>query len=112
MSGNFVMANNSKGHSFRNYFTLVKNDRNKSNAIAVCNFCAAEYGGVQAALLISGASTTNKGGLYWTHLAKCKNFKNNFDAEERNWILALPVAEDKKRKITTKGRKIVYEWVY
>jgi hypothetical protein len=56
-----------KGHSFRNYFTLVKNVRNKSNATAVCNFCAAEYGGVQAALLISGASAANKG-VYVEHI--------------------------------------------
>ncbi|CAG8721736.1 601_t:CDS:2, partial [Gigaspora margarita] len=29
-----------------------KNNRNKSNAIAVYKFCAKEYGGVQAALLV------------------------------------------------------------
>ncbi|CAG8817908.1 19537_t:CDS:2 [Gigaspora margarita] len=95
------MASSSKDHSFRNYFTLVKNNRNKSNAIAVCKFCAEEYGEVQAALLVEGAHTSNKRNLCRNHLAKCENFKSKYNPDEQNEILSLPVAEDKKRKIDT-----------
>ncbi|CAG8822744.1 16060_t:CDS:2, partial [Racocetra persica] len=55
----------------------------------------------QVALLVEGAYISNKKNLYQSHLAKCENFKNNCDAKERDQILALPVAEDKKQKKDT-----------
>ncbi len=41
-------------HKFQNFFSLVPNPNNKSNAKAVCIFCSSKNGGVQAAALIPG----------------------------------------------------------
>ncbi|CAB4419957.1 unnamed protein product [Rhizophagus irregularis] len=63
-------------YKFREFFMLIANPNNKSNAKAVCNYCSAKYGGVQAAALISGCSVTNKANLCCNHLA---NYSDNDD---------------------------------
>lgn len=84
-------------HKFREFFTLIANPNNKSNAKAVCNYCSAKHGGVQAAALISGCSVTNKANLCRNHLANCNNFKEAFIEEEVAEILSRAVPEDKRK---------------
>ncbi|CAG8734369.1 2251_t:CDS:2, partial [Funneliformis caledonium] len=84
-------------HKFRNFFSLVPNPNNKSNAKAVCIFCSSKNGGVQAAALISGCFTTNKANLCRAHLANCIHFKNSYTSEEVEEILSQPVPEDKRK---------------
>jgi hypothetical protein len=84
-------------HKFQNFFSLVPNPNNKSNAKAVCIFCSSKNGGVQAAALISGCYTTNKANLCRNHLANCTYFKNAYTEEKAEEILSQPVAEDKRK---------------
>jgi predicted choloylglycine hydrolase len=84
-------------HKFQNFFSLVPNPNNKSNAKAVCIFCSSKNGGVQAAALISGCYTTNKANLCHNHLANCTHFKNAYTEEKAEKILSQPVAEDKRK---------------
>ncbi|CAB5381510.1 unnamed protein product [Rhizophagus irregularis] len=86
-----------ESHKFREFFTLIANPNNKSNAKAVCNYCSAKHGGVQAAALISGCSVTNKANLCRNHLANCNNFKEAFIEEEVAEILSRAVPEDKRK---------------
>src|ERR1700756_2676093 len=92
-----------KPHNFREFFALVDNSTNKTNAKAVCKFCALKNGGIQAAALKSECFTTNKGNLCRGHLAKCENFKEAFNKNKIAEILARSVAED-KRKTLNKGK--------
>ncbi|CAG8544456.1 4713_t:CDS:2 [Racocetra persica] len=82
-------------YNFREFFTLIQNPNNKSNAKAVCNFCSLKNGGTQAAALIPEYYTTNKAILCRNHLANCNNFKDVF-TEEVEEILSRPVPEDKR----------------
>ncbi len=84
-------------HKFRNFFSLVPNPNNKSNAKAVCTFCSSKNGGVQAAALIPECYTTNKANLCRNHLANCIHFKNAYTEEEVEEILSQPVPEDKRK---------------
>jgi hypothetical protein len=84
-------------HKFRNFFSLVPNPSNKSNAKAVCIFCSSKNGGVQAAALIPGCFTTNKANLCRTYLANCVYFKDAYTSEEVEEILSQPVLEDKRK---------------
>ncbi|CAG8611070.1 5717_t:CDS:1, partial [Scutellospora calospora] len=52
-----------KPYNFREFFTLVDNPTNKSNAKAVCKFCTLKNGGIQAAALKHECFTTNKANL-------------------------------------------------
>ena len=89
-------------HKFREFFTLVANPNNKTNAKAVCIFCSSKNGGVQAAALLPGCYTTNKANLCRTHLANCNNFKEAYSSEEVTEILSRTVPED-KRKLDNAG---------
>jgi hypothetical protein len=83
-------------HSFRPYFVLVKNTKNKGNAIAVCISCINNCdGGIEEAKLKPECYTSNKARLCRGHLAKCENFKKEFSEEILKEILSLPVPEDK-----------------
>jgi hypothetical protein len=83
-------------HNFRPYFTLIKNTKNKGNAIAICISCVNNCdGGLEAAKLRPECCTSNKAKLCRAHLAKCENFKNSFSEEEVKKVLSLPVPEDK-----------------
>ena len=85
-------------HNFRPYFTLVKNTKNKGNAIAVCNSCITNCdGGLEEAKLKPECCTSNKARLCRAHLTKCDNFKKYFSEEEIKKILNLPVPEDKAK---------------
>src|SRR5215204_725427 len=86
-------------HNFRPYFVLIKNTKNKGNAIAVClsciNYCD---GGIEEAKLKPECYTSNKARLCCAHLAKCENFKKEFSKEIVREVLSLPVPEDKGKK--------------
>src|SRR5437763_1622013 len=69
------MTKRKKSHNFREFFTLVKNDNNKSNAKAVCICCSQNIGGLAIAQVTTGCFTSNKARLCRNHLANCKNFK-------------------------------------
>ena len=85
-------------HSFRPYFVLVKNTKNKGNAIAICLSCINNCdGGIEEAKLKPECSTSNKASLCRAHLAKCENLKNYFSEEEIKKILNLRVPEDKAK---------------
>ena len=84
-------------HKFRNFFHLVPNPSNKSNAKAVCIFCSSKNGGVQSAALISRCYTTNKANLCRAHLANCIHFKEAYTSEEVEEILSQSVSEDKRK---------------
>ncbi|CAJ0842995.1 1313_t:CDS:1, partial [Entrophospora sp. SA101] len=47
-------------HCYREFFILINNPNNKTNARAVCKYCSEKNGGAQAAALIPGCYTTNK----------------------------------------------------
>ncbi|CAG8799864.1 28024_t:CDS:1, partial [Dentiscutata erythropus] len=49
-----------KPHNFREFFTLVDNPTNKTNAKAVCNFCALKNDRTLVAALIPECYMTNK----------------------------------------------------
>ena len=38
-----------KSHNFREFFILVKNNNNKSNAKAICIYCSQNVGGLAVA---------------------------------------------------------------
>jgi len=82
-------------HKFRNFFSLVPNPNNKSNAKVVCIFCSSKNGGVQAVALIPGCFTTNKANLCRAYLVNCIHFKDAYTSEEVEEFLSQPVAEDK-----------------
>jgi hypothetical protein len=84
-------------HNFREFFTLVKNETNKSNAKAVCICCSNKNGGLQAAQNIPGCFTSNRARLCRAHLANCDNFKNAYTEEEVRHILSRSVSEDNKQ---------------
>ena len=84
-------------HKFQNFFSLVPNPNNKSNAKAVCIFCSSKNGGVQAVALILGCYTTNKANLCRSHLANCAHFKDAYTSEEVEEFLSQPVAEAKRK---------------
>ena len=86
-----------KPHKFWEFFTLVTNPNNKSNAKAVCNYCSAKHGGVQAAALIFECSATNKANLCRNYLVNYNNFKEAFTEEEVAEILSRAVPEDKRK---------------
>ena len=85
-----------KSHNFREFFVLVKNDTNKSNAKAVCICCMQKVGGLTIAQVTSGCFTSNKTRLCHNHLANCENFKLTYTKEEVEKILSCPVPGDLK----------------
>src|ERR1043166_3740410 len=95
-------------HNYREFFSLVPNPNNKSNAKAVCVFCSSKNGGVQAAALIPGCFTTNKAILCRSHLKNCTNFKDAYTSEEVEEILSRTVAGDKRKLDNTAGIKLKY----
>ena len=87
-------------HNFRPYFVLVKNTKNKGNAIAICLSCINKCdGGIEEAKLKPECFTTNKAKLCRAHLTKCENFKNIYSEAEVKEILNLPIPEDKVKDI-------------
>src|SRR5688572_5813435 len=84
-------------HCYREFFILINNPNNKTNARAVCKYCSEKNGGAQAAALIPGCYTTNKAILCRSHLSNCINFKNAFNDDEISEILSRPVAEEKRK---------------
>jgi len=84
-------------HCYREFFILINNPNNKTNARAVCKYCSEKNGGAQAAALIPGCYTTNKAILCHSHLSNCINFKNAFNDDEISEILSCPVAEEKRK---------------
>ncbi|CAG8523347.1 12144_t:CDS:2, partial [Racocetra fulgida] len=52
-----------KPYNFREFFTLVDNPTNKTNAKAVCNFCALKNGGIQVAKLKPDYSDSDENDL-------------------------------------------------
>ena len=90
----------SQQHNFQEFFILVKNDNNKSNAKAVCICCSQKVvGGLAVAQVIPGCFTSNKARLCRNHLANCENFKASYSEEEVIEILSRPVPEDFLKKI-------------
>ena len=96
-------------HSFRPYFVLVKNTKNRGNAIAVCLSCINNCDGwIEEAKLKPECYTSNKARLYRGHLAKCENFKKEFPEEVVKEILNLPIPEDKvKDKVIIEGLLLI-----
>jgi hypothetical protein len=92
------MTKRKKSHNFREFFTLVKNDNNKSNAKAVCICCSQNVGGLAIAQVTPECFTSNKARLCRNHLANCENFKNSYSKEEITEILSRSVPEDFKKK--------------
>ena len=84
-------------HCYREFFILINNPNNKTNARAVCKYCSEKNGGAQAAALIPGCYTTNKAILCRSHLSNCINFKNAYNDDEISEILSRPVAEEKRK---------------
>src|SRR5260364_323166 len=84
-------------HNFRNYFTLLKNPNNPTNALAVCNWWIAKNGSLEVTKIKAECCTSNRGRLCRNHLSKCANFLEANSAEEIDRILALPVSEDKTK---------------
>jgi hypothetical protein len=103
-------------HSFRPYFVLVKNTKNKGNAIAVCLSCINNCdGGIEEAKLKPECYTSNKARLCRGHLAKCENFKKEFSEEVVKEILSLPVPEDKVKvndKDIIEGLLLIIKKIY
>jgi hypothetical protein len=87
-------------HNYREFFFLVKNPNNTTNAKAVCKYCSQNNGGVQIAASIPGCFTTNKANLCRTHLSNCIHFNNAHTNDEISEILSRPVD---KRKINNPG---------
>ena len=85
-------------HNFWPFFTLVKNPRNSTNALAICNWCITKHGGLGAAQIKPECYTANRARLCRSHLAKCPNFREYNTNEEVQRILSLPVPEDKKKR--------------
>src|SRR4051794_41901037 len=85
-------------HNFREFFILIKNDVNKSNAKAVCICCSQKIGGLAVAQVTPGCYTSNKAKLCRSHLANCENFKTAYSEEEISEILSRSVPEDLKKK--------------
>jgi hypothetical protein len=85
-------------HNFREFFNLVKNDNNKSNAKAVCICCSEKVGGLAIAQVTPGCFTSNKARLCRNHLASCENFKASYSKEEINEILSRSIPEDLNKK--------------
>ncbi|CAB4419113.1 unnamed protein product [Rhizophagus irregularis] len=92
------MTKRKKSHNFWEFFTLVKNDNNKSNAKAVCICCSQNVGGLAIAQVTPGCFTSNKARLCRNHLANCENFKSSYSKEEITEILSRSVPEDSKKK--------------
>ncbi len=93
------MTKRKRSHNFREFFILVKNDNNKSNAKAVCICCSQKTdGGLAVAQVTLGCFTSNKARLCRNHLANCENFRNSYSKEEIAEILSRPVPEDFKKK--------------
>jgi hypothetical protein len=92
------MTKRKKSHNFREFFTLVKNDNNKSNAKAVCICCSQNVGGLAIAQVTPGCFTSNKARLCRNHLVNCENFKISYSKEEITEILSRSVPEDSKKK--------------
>ncbi|CAB4399288.1 unnamed protein product [Rhizophagus irregularis] len=62
-------------YNFWPFFTLIKNPRNSTNALAVCNWCITKHGGLGAAQVKPECYTANRACLCRSHLAKCPNFR-------------------------------------
>ncbi|CAG8686564.1 15054_t:CDS:2, partial [Dentiscutata heterogama] len=88
-------------YNFRNYFTLLKNLNNSTNTLAICNWCIAKNGSLEATKIKAECCTSNCGRLCQNHLSKCTNFLEANSAEEIDRILALPVFENKNKKQDT-----------
>ena len=87
-------------HNFREFFILVKNDKNKSNAKAVCICCSQKIsGGLAVAQITPGCFTSNKARLCCNHFANCENFKLTYTKVVKK-NLSHPVPGD--LKITVK----------
>ncbi len=87
-----------KSHNFQEFFILVKNDNNKSNAKAVCIYCSQNVRGLAIAQAKPKCFTSNKARLCRNYLANCENFKNLYNKEEIAEILFHPVPENFKKK--------------
>ncbi|CAJ0752801.1 22775_t:CDS:2, partial [Entrophospora sp. SA101] len=87
-------------HCYREFFILINNPNNKTNARAVCKYCSEKNGGAQAAALIPGCYTTNKAILCHSHLSNCINFKNAFNNDEISEILSRPNKPKRQKNIT------------
>ncbi|CAB4391235.1 unnamed protein product [Rhizophagus irregularis] len=87
-----------ESHNFWEFFTLVKNDNNKSNAKAVCICCSQNVGGLAIAQVTPGCFTFNKTRLCRNHLTNCENFKSLYSKEEITEILSCSVPKDSKKK--------------
>ena len=69
------MTKRKKSYNFWEFFTLVKNDNNKSNAKAVCICCSQNVGGLAIAQVTPECFTSNKARLCRNHLANCETLK-------------------------------------
>ena len=79
------MPNKKKNHNFWEFFVLVKNDTNKSNAKAVCICCMQKVGGLAIAQITSGCFTSNKANKKETHrLHLSTPIVNNHEIYESN----------------------------
>ncbi|CAG8753159.1 27551_t:CDS:2 [Gigaspora margarita] len=76
---------------------MFKNDKNKSNAKAVCICCIQKVEGLAIAQVTPECFTSNKAKLCHNHLANCKNFKNSYSNEEAIEILSCPVSKNLKK---------------
>ena len=90
-------------HKFRQFFTLVKNPNNATNALAVCNWCIRKYGSLRTAQSKPECTTANRAKLCRSHLSKCSNFKEYATSDEVQRVLNLSVPEDNKKK--NKGKR-------
>ncbi|CAG8572020.1 17777_t:CDS:2 [Cetraspora pellucida] len=69
-------------HNFRNYFTLIKNPNNPTNALAMCNWCIRKYGGLGITQLKPECCTVNRARLCCNHLSKCEAFREESETNE------------------------------
>src|SRR4051794_15772083 len=95
-------------HKFQNFFNLIPNPNNKSNAKAVCIFCSSKNGSVHVTALIPECYTTNKVNLCCTYLANCDHFKDAYTVKEVKKILFQPVAENKQKLNDLGTYKLIY----
>src|SRR5260363_206917 len=89
---------NKKPHAFRQYFVLISNPNNATNALAVCSSCIKKYGTLEETRVRPECVTSNRANLCRNHLSKCANFKEFVSSEEVQNILNLPVHENEKNK--------------
>ncbi|KAF0558080.1 hypothetical protein F8M41_010609 [Gigaspora margarita] len=89
---------NKKPHAFRQYFVLISNPNNATNALAVCSSCIKKYGTLEETRVRPECVTSNRANLCQNHLSKCANFKEYVSSEEVQRILNLSVPEDDKNK--------------